>query len=348
MKKRGGLPALVVAMVFLFVCANYESALGQSKPAPGTFPPFVVMVVNAAGGTLNVVGNGLAKMISEKCPFTVKLRSSSSGGLEKMVNDGDANLSVSVSVEPYNAIRGLDNFAGEPQKKLRLVSPGPFLLVGMIVKKGSPYQSVADLKGKKVAGKYVATRPIYFDGVALFAAANMKWEDVNVVPVGTLVEGIQSLIQGRTEAAATAVGSGLVQEANASLGGVRFIGVPGDSAAAKKMWDAVPGYSPVAVKAGQALGIDKDMFLGAKDIYVNSSVDTSPAVIYEITKAMWNHMGTLDPIHPLFKEWTKESMLKTRITIPYHEGSVRFFKEVGKWTPEIEQAQNGALKILGS
>jgi hypothetical protein len=143
------------------------------------------------------------------------------------------------------------------------------------------------------------------------------------------------------------VGSGLVQEANASLGGVRFIGVPGDAAAAKKMWDAVPGYSPVAVKAGQALGIDKDMFLGAKDIYVNSSVDTSPAVIHEITKAMWNQMGTLHGIHPLFKEWTRESMLKTRITIPYHEGSVRFFKEAGKWTPDMEQAQNGAMKLVG-
>jgi ABC-type nitrate/sulfonate/bicarbonate transport system substrate-binding protein len=117
------------------------------------------------------------------------------------------------------------------------------LIAGFLVRKDSPYQSVVDLKGKKVTGKFPGTKPLHWDGVGLFATADMKWDDVIVVPVGNIVEGIQTFIQGRAESTLVAVATGLVQEADAALKGVRFLTIPAGGDVARKMWNAVPAQS---------------------------------------------------------------------------------------------------------
>jgi TRAP-type uncharacterized transport system substrate-binding protein len=103
---------------------------------------------------------------------------------------------------------------------------------------------------------------------------------------------------------------------------------------------------PCLLKAGFALGVDRDMILAGKDIYCISGIETDPSVVYEVTKAVWNHMETLHGVHPFFKRWTRPIMLKANVTIPYHEGAIRFYKEVGKWTPDLEQVQRNLLQAL--
>jgi TRAP-type uncharacterized transport system substrate-binding protein len=58
-------------------------------------------------------------------------------------------------------------------------------------------------------------------------------------------------------------------------------------------------------------------------------------------------METLYSMHQTFKEWTHEAMLNPKMTVPYHDGAIRFYKEVGKWTPELEQAQKELLQTAG-
>ncbi len=332
-----------IATAFLLVAAAPGLAPGQMKPAG--LPSFILIAVNPAGALLNTLGTGLAKMIGEKAPFDVKLRTTS-GYTDSLANDGSVHLAMSVSVESHQSSHGLEHYSGQAQKKIRLIASGPPLVAGIIVKKDSPYQSVADLKGKRVTGKFPGTKPVYWDGVAMFAAVNMKWEDVIVVPVGNIVEGVQTFIQGRTEATVVAAATGLVQEADAALKGVRFLTLPGGADTARKMWNAIPGFYPFPAKAGFALGVDRDMVLAGKDIYVISGTETDPSIAYEVTKAMWNQMETLQGVHPFFKVWTRPVMLKANVTIPYHEGAIRFYKEVDKWTPEMDQVQQNLLQAL--
>jgi hypothetical protein len=216
-----------------------------------------------------------------------------------------------------------------------------------MVKKDSPMLSVADLKGKKVTGKFISQPPAYFDAVALLTGVDLKWDDVSVVPVSSVTEGTQAFIQGNVVAACLAVGSALVQQADATLQGVRFLTLPGGKEVENKIWKAVPGYLPLPVKKGYALGVDRDMILVAKPIYLLSGVDIDPAIVYEVTKVVWNHMETLYSMHQTFKEWTHEAMLNPKMTVPYHDGAIRFYKEVGKWTPELEQAQKELLQAAG-
>ena len=313
---------------------------------PKNLPPFIVLATNPPGGLLNVLGNGLAKMIDEKGSFGVRLRQQTYG-FATIVNDADAHLSLNNAVDSHQALHAIEGYAGKPHKKIRVVAAGPQFAAAFMVKKDSPMLSVADLKGKKITGKFTSQPPAYFDAVALLTAVGLKWDDVSVVPVSSVTEGTQALIQGNVVAACLAVGSTLVQQADATLQGVRFLTIPGGKDVENKIWNAVPGYLSYPAKKGYALGVDRDMIMVAKPIYLLSGVDIDPAIVYEVTKVLWNHMETLYSMHQTFKEWTHEAMLTSRITVPYHDGAVRFYKEVGRWTPEIEQAQKELLQTAG-
>jgi uncharacterized protein len=330
----------VLGSIFIFQQV-LQAAPTQEKPK--NLPPFIILATNPPGGLLNILGNGLAKMIDEKGPFGVRLRQQTYG-FATIVNDGDAHLSLNNAVDSHQALHALEGYAGKPHKKARMIASGPLFASAFMVKKDSPFASVADLKGKKVTGKFTSQPPAYYDAVALLAASGLKWEDFSVVPVSSVTEGTQAFIQGTVVAACLAVGSSLVQQADATLGGVRFLTLPAGKDIDKKIWDAVPGYIPFPAKKGYALGVDRDMVLVAKPIYVLSGVDIDSAVTYEVTKVMWNHMETIHSMHQMFKEWTHEAMLTPRVTLPYHDGAVRFYQEVGKWTPELEQAQKSLLQ----
>jgi hypothetical protein len=338
---------VIITLVTLLAILPLSTHIAQSAPAqekPKNLPSFIILATNPPGGLLNILGNGLAKMIDEKGPFGVRLRQQTYG-FATIVNDGDAHLSLNNAVDSHQALHALEGYAGKPHKKARMVASGPLFASAFMVKKDSPFTSVPDLKGKKVTGKFTSQPPAYFDAVALLAASDLKWEDVSVVPVSSVTEGTQAFIQGTVVAACLAVGSSLVRQADATLGGVRFLTLPAGKDIDRKVWDAVPGYIPFSARKGYALGVDRDMVLIAKPIYLLSGVDTDPAVTYEVAKVMWNHMETIHSMHQMFKEWTHEAMLSPRVTLPYHDGAVRFYKEMGKWTPELEQAQKSLLQM---
>ena len=323
--------------------------LVQTPPslAQGKMPPFVVIGVNEGGGALSALGNGLAKLISEKAGTNARLRTTT-GGTEILVNVGDADFGMGVSVETYQSMRGLDHYAGNKQSNVRLVASGPSLIVAFMVKKDTPFQSVVQLKGLKVGGEYPGTRPLHFDGVALLAAANMSWKDVEVVPVATLGSGIQAFIEGKIDAVLIAVGTAFVQKADASVGGVRFLTLPAGPEAASRVAGAEPGFYALELRKGQHLGVDRDMIQGAKDIYFNSGAKVAEATVYAVVKAMWNDMASLHTVNPMFQGWTHQAMVKPDVTAPYHPGAVRFYKEAGVWTDAMEKAQQALLKQVGN
>lgn len=343
MSKRIMFIALVGLWIFLSAVQTFAAPAAEK---PKTLPTFIVLATNPPGGLLNILGNGLAKMIDEKGPFGVRLRQQTYG-FATIVNDADAHLSLNNAVDSHQALHAMEGYAGKPHKKIRIVAAGPQFAAAFMVKKDSPMLSVADLKGKKVTGKFISQPPAYFDAVALLTGVDLKWDDVSVVPVSSVTEGTQAFIQGNVVAACLAVGSALVQQADATLQGVRFLTLPGGKEVENKIWKAVPGYLPLPVKKGYALGVDRDMILVAKPIYLLSGVDIDPAIVYEVTKVVWNHMETLYSMHQTFKEWTHEAMLNPKMTVPYHDGAIRFYKEVGKWTPELEQAQKELLQAAG-
>jgi len=65
-----------------------------------------------------------------------------------------------------------------------------------------------------------------------------------------------------------------------------------------------------------------------------------PELAYLMTKGIWEGYDIYKDMHPYCKYATQEEMLNYKASFdPYHEGTIKFLKEIGVWTPEHERYQ---------
>ncbi len=52
-------------------------------------------------------------------------------------------------------------------------------------------------------------------------------------------------------------------------------------------------------------------------------------MIYQVTKAYFESLDLLQALSPLFLSLTKGQMAETDLDVPFHEGALKYFSEVG-------------------
>ncbi|OGG52567.1 MAG: hypothetical protein A3F84_12045 [Candidatus Handelsmanbacteria bacterium RIFCSPLOWO2_12_FULL_64_10] len=86
-------------------------------------------------------------------------------------------------------------------------------------------------------------------------------------------------------------------------------------------------------------GVDGDMWVLSYGIPIIVRGDLKDEVAYEFVKTLWKHYGELKGIFRPLATWTPNRFASTQALIPYHSGAIKFYKEVGAWTPEMEKHQ---------
>ncbi len=319
-----------------------------AAPAAAQLPRSVTLATNPPGTVFYTFASGLAKVISGG-PFQVSLQPyAGSSTFLPMLDSGEIELGIVNAVDmglayrgPRFQIGGRNPFPHGPN--LRLVMRGSPLLVGLLVRKDSPIKTVYDVKGKRVTGEYPAHLAVWYNMFGHLASAGLTWSDVKVVPVPAVNEGVDALMQGRADVTEHAINSAKIKEADASVG-VRHVSTDCSPAGQQRLKQAVPGYYGRMVKAGEATAVVEDTCFIAYDIYLTAGRAVPDAVVDAALKAVWDNTDKLVPIHPLFKEWTHERAVDRDVTLPYHPGAVRFFKERKVWPAEMDAVQQ---KLLG-
>jgi TRAP transporter TAXI family solute receptor len=294
-------------------------------------------------------GSGLAKVISGG-PFQVAIQPyAGSSTFLPLLNTGEVELGIVNAVDmglsyrgPKFQIGGRNPFPHAPN--VRLVMRGSPLLVGLLVRKDSPIKTVHDVKGKRMTGEYPAHLAVWYNMFGHLASAGLTWSDVKVIPVPAVNEGVDALIQGRADVTEHAINAAKIKEADASIG-VRHVSIDCSPAGEKRLKQAVPGYYGRIVKPGEATAVVEDTCFIAYDTYLSAGKGVPDAVVEAALKSVWENTDKLAPIHPLFKEWTRERAVDHEATIPYHPGAVRFYKERKVWTAEMDAVQQ---KLLGA
>jgi hypothetical protein len=75
---------------------------------------------------------------------------------------------------------------------------------------------------------------------------------------------------------------------------------------------------------------------------VSNSLGTDE--VYAIAKAIYEKHAELASAHVWGKEWIPANYVVEGFQVPYHEGAVKFYKEVGLWTDAAETTQQSLLK----
>jgi len=336
---RSLVPTLVISLALVLGPTASEAQQPRAVTL-GSNPPGTVFYALSSGLAKVVSGSGIQMSVQPYTGTSTMLPLLNSGEMEfGLVNAVDMGLAYR---GPGFKIGGRNPFPHAPN--VRLVMRGSPLMIGLLARKDSAIKTVSDARGKRVTGEYPAHLAVWYNVFGLLASGGLSWSDVKVVPVPAVNDGVDALIQGRADVSVHALNAAKVKEADASVG-VRHVTADCSPEGDKRIRTAVPGYYGRVVKTGGATGVVEDTCVVAYDIYLSAGKGVPDQVVEAALKAIWDNVAQLPPIHPMFREWTRERAAAPEVTIPYHPGAIRSYKERGVWKAGMDQAQQKLLSL---
>ncbi|WBU53609.1 TAXI family TRAP transporter solute-binding subunit [Paracoccus sp. SCSIO 75233] len=200
----------------------------------------------------------------------------------------------------------------------------------------------ADMRGKRMA--WVTGAPgLNLNIEAYLAHAGLTWDDVEKVEFGGYGASWTGLIEGQVDGVFTSTNAGPAYEAAAGPRGLGWVKIdPADEEGFKRMTDVAPFFALTHVTVGANID-GTDGFDGATYAYpvLTAMADTDADMVYNMTKALVELFPEYDGKAPGISGWNIDNQDFTWV-VPYHDGAVAYFKEIGVWSDEA-QARNDEL-----
>lgn len=320
------------------IVAFFAATLAPS-PAPARQ---LYIGTNPVGSLYYAAGTTLAKILSDRVDTAVQPHAGSSIVLS-LVDNGEVELGLASMNEARLAYRGQKPFL--PAPKVRLISVMFPLFGSMIVRNNSSIRTVAELKGKRLAGEFRAQLTVLHLSGAILAGAGLGWGDVRVTPVPNIINGSQLLVEGSIDAIYFAVGPAKLREIDATIpGGVRFLPIVGSAAGMGRMTTHTPGTFSRQLPKGVSPALKDNTLLQGFDNYLFASSDMAGSTAGKLVRSLYALEQDIKKSAPFFRAFSRKTMLKTGITIPVHAGAVKAYKELGLWSADMERAQKALLR----
>ena len=97
----------------------------------------------------------------------------------------------------------------------------------------------------------------------------------------------------------------------------------------KELAGSADYYAMATIPGGTYTGTDGDVeTFGVGATFVASS-NTSPDVVYQMVKAVFDNFKRFKKMHPAFANLSEANMIKNNLSAPLHDGAVKFYKEKG-------------------
>jgi TRAP transporter TAXI family solute receptor len=201
----------------------------------------------------------------------------------------------------------------------------------------------ADVAGKRVT--FVQGAPSLNNATAaLLSYANLTWDDVTPVEVGGYNASIDAVLNNRADVVGGACNSPPFLRIEASPRGLRFVEFPhADTEAVERVRARLPWYVPHMAVEGPTLPDEGlQVFTSAYPLLVGMA-DADEEMVYGLVKVMHRHFEQYKNNAPGGNGWAMERQNLEKSFVPYHDGAVRYFREIGVWTPDAEAKQQENL-----
>jgi TRAP transporter TAXI family solute receptor len=285
------------------------------------------------GAIYHSIGTAIAKVVNEAGLGATVQPATSPNQYLPLISSGEFDMGPVNLQEAVYAYKGEGWFEGRPQPGLRMLALHYPLRVAIFVRADSDIMTLEDLKGKRMTAGYTAQKTIVPQLAAVYETAGMSAEDMESVPVPSVVGGANAFMSGSADAFMFALGAGKVREADAAVGGLRVLPIddkPGVDEAIKKHWPV--GYVTL-VQPGKAAGpgVTEPTWMLTYPQAVVASEKMSDDAAYTVAKAMYENQPALAEMLPPFRNFDPQAMVGEVHGVPYHPGAIRFYKEVGLW-----------------
>ncbi len=256
------------------------------------------------------------------------------------------------SIASYFAQEGAAIFAVPdwgPQRLFNIFNSGrgdnglSFLIAG-----DAGVKTWADIKGKRV-GTVVASPAVEYNTTGMLAFAGLSWDDVERVEFPGFKQMVSGIVTGQVDVVFGNTTGAYTEQLAASPRGLVWLPFPHDDEAAWDRFTAVaPYFNKLSVSEGVALDQNttgKIPYEGAGfpyPIYVTYGHKTDDEV-YALTKAVLDNYDSYATAAPASAGYQLDRQVLTWV-MPYHPGSIRYFKEKNMWDDAAETHNQMLLK----
>lgn len=293
---------------------------------------FVTIGTGGQTGVYYVVGQSVCRLINRNSnEHGIRCNAPSSGGSVANVNairGGEMDMGVVQSDVQFKAYKGIENFEGagafEGLRAMFALHGEPLTVVA---RRDANITTVKDLKGKRVnIGNPGSGQRDTMDVV--MDALGWTRSDFSLASELDAAEQAAALGDNNVDAMVYVAGhpNGSIQEATTTVDSV-LVSVSGEEI--DQLIEERPYYAKAVIPGGIYRGNDQDVETFGVRATLVTSTNTPEETVYQAVKAVFENFDRFKRLHPAFATLTEEEMIKEGLSVPLHDGAVRYYKERG-------------------
>jgi len=286
----------------------------------------LILATGGTAGTYYPFGGAMARIWNTKIAgmnVTAQTTGASAENV-RLVNKKEVELALVQSDTLDFAYNAKEAFK-EPIKSMSTIAVLYPEIIQVVVGAGSPFKSIADLKGKKV-GVGAPGSGTEANFRQLMDVYGLKKEDVNSQYL-SFAECADQFKDKHIDAFIVTAGipNAAIMDI-ATQHEIRIIDIPANTAA--KLTKKYPFLAAVKVPAGTYKSQTKDVATVAVNAVLIAGNQLSADVVYSLTKALFDNQAELASAHAKGKELNLKYAVKG-VSIPFHPGALKYYKEKG-------------------
>jgi TRAP transporter TAXI family solute receptor len=294
----------------------------------------LTVTTTASGSLTHSMGSAVAKVVTEGTDLRLIVQPQGGNALNPL-NNRTAEFGFSNTYDVVFYVTGKGEYEGRgPQPNIRTVARMLPNLSPMLVKAGSEYKAVKDLKGKRVPGGFVSQRAIRQSILAHLVNAGLTYGDVVEVLAPNIVKSADDFMAGKVDAFTFGLGTAKVKEVTASVGPLRALPMETDAEAVARVRATLPGAYVMQMQPTPIFPeITAPMPMIAFDMALVTNVEVPDEAVYKIVKTLHGKARELGDTFAGLRRFRPDAMAVKYEALTYHPGAIRFYQEIGQWPP---------------
>lgn len=321
--KRSIVLLLTLAMLATLAIGCGSSESGDQTPQAQT--QYINIATGGTAGTYFPLGGAMAEILNSNIPgvnATAEATNASVANVN-LLNGGSVQLAFIQNDISYYASEGVEMFADNQVSGLQALATLYPETVQIITLDKSGINTVADMKGKRIAVG-AAGSGVEANARQILAANGITYDDINVQYL-SFAEAANGLKDGNIDAGFITAGfpTAAIQDIAAQH---NVVLIPVTDETADKLIAQYPFYTKVIIPAGTYPKQDEDVQSVAVKAMLVTTEGMDEQMAYDVTKAIYTSLDKLKAAHSVGALITKESA-KDGISIPMHPGAEKYFNE---------------------
>jgi TRAP transporter TAXI family solute receptor len=313
MKKRS-----MVLVVFMAVVGLVSFGLAEEVK--------LILATGGTAGTYYPFGGAMAKIWNSKIPGMNVTAQSTGASAEnvRLINKKEVELALVQSDTIDFAYHAKEAFK-EPLRKMNAIAVLYPEVIQIVVRGDGPVKAFTDLKGLKV-GVGAPGSGTEANFRQLLDVYGMKKEDVRAQYL-SFSESAEQFKDKHIDAFIVTAGipNAAIMDV-AVMQNIRILSLPDDKIA--QITKKYPFLSPMVIPANTYKNQTSEVKTIAVAAVLIASSDLKEEIVYKLTKALFENQAELASAHAKGKELNLQRAV-TGVSIPFHPGAVKYYKEKG-------------------